>query len=108
MAPFPDPSGETAKPGADLQVQRRPPALRAWLAGGVAAAVAAGLLTWLVLSDRLDLGRLIRVGPSWSLAAVVGLALASMVVPAWRWQLLLKAQGLNEPFGRILRLTWVG
>jgi len=108
MAPFPDPSDETAEPRADLQVRRRTPAWRAWPVWGVKAAVAAGLLTWLVLSDRLDLGRLIRVGPSWSLAAVVGLALASMVVPAWRWQLLLKAQGLNEPFGRILRLTWVG
>src|SRR5215472_2867404 len=107
MAPFPDPSGETAKPGADLQVQRRSPASRAWLVWGAKAAVAAGLLTWLVLSDRLDLGRLIRIGPSWSLAALVALTLASMVAPAWRWQLLLKAQGLNEPFGRILRLTWV-
>jgi uncharacterized membrane protein YbhN (UPF0104 family) len=81
---------------------------RGWIAWIAKAGVAVGLLVWLVLSDRLDFIRLIRVGPSWSMATLVAFALASMVLPAWRWQLLLKAQGLSEPFGRILRLTWVG
>src|SRR5438105_3399441 len=94
---------QTAVPG-----ERRPAPWRGWLIWGAKATVAIGLLTWLILSGRLDFMRLVQIGPSWSMAGLVALSFGSMFLPAWRWQLLLKAQGIHEPFGRILRLTWVG
>ncbi len=86
----------------------RPPAWRGWAISTVKVAVAAGLLAWLVLSGRLDFTRLLHAAPTWSMAGVAALTLTSMALPAWRWHMLLKAQGLNEPFWRVLRLTWVG
>ena len=99
---------DAIEPVAAVQTERRPSAWRGRLVWGAKVAVAIGLLTWLVWSGKLDFARLVRVGPSWSMAALVALTFGSMVLPAWRWQLLLKAQGLHEPLTRILRLTWVG
>src|SRR5438552_1736540 len=108
MASSPVTTPDAAEPEAAALPEPRSSAWRRWLVWGAKAAVAIGLLTWLVWSGRLDFSRLLWVGPSWSMAALVALTFGSMVLPAWRWQLLLKAQGIHEPFGRILRLTWVG
>jgi uncharacterized membrane protein YbhN (UPF0104 family) len=108
MASAPVPTLDAPQPEAAVRSAPRPSAWRGRLVWGAKVAVAAGLLAWLVLSGRLDVARLFRVGPSWALLGLVALTAGSMALPAWRWQLLLKAQGLHEPFWRVLRLTWVG
>jgi uncharacterized membrane protein YbhN (UPF0104 family) len=76
------------------------------LAGKIALAVS--LLTWLLLSGRLQLGRLASVSLDWRLAVLLALVAGSMILPAFRWWWLLRIQGLREPLGKILRLTWAG
>lgn len=77
-----------------------------WLV--VRVAVAAGLLVALWASGRLGLGHLARLEASWSLAALVGLVGGSLLLPVWRWWLLLRVQGIPEPVGRTLWMTWAG
>ena len=36
------------------------------------------------------------------------LVAASLLLPVWRWWLLLRIQGIKEPLGRVLWLTWAG
>jgi uncharacterized membrane protein YbhN (UPF0104 family) len=72
------------------------------------AALAVGLLAWLVGSGRLDLSRIGQLRPSPWFAALAVLGLASMVLPIWRWWLLLRVQGFREPFAGVARLTWAG
>jgi glycosyltransferase 2 family protein len=71
-------------------------------------ALAAGLLVWLARSGKLDFGRLLSIPLSGDLALLVGLLFGSLALPACRWWWLLRIQGLREPFGRVLLLTWAG
>lgn len=70
--------------------------------------LAGGLLAWLVLSCRLQLGRLASVSLDWRFAVLLALVAGSMVVPAFRWWWLLRIQGLREPAWKIVSLTWAG
>jgi uncharacterized membrane protein YbhN (UPF0104 family) len=70
--------------------------------------LAAGLLAWLVLSGRLQLGRLAAVPLGGELAALAALVAGALLLPVLRWWWLLRIQGLREPLGSVLRLTWAG
>jgi uncharacterized protein (TIRG00374 family) len=74
----------------------------------VKVAVAIGLVAWLVLSGRLQLSRLASIRLCWPLVALFALVAGSLIIPAIRWWWLLRIQGLNEPLGKIFRLTWSG
>jgi uncharacterized membrane protein YbhN (UPF0104 family) len=62
----------------------------------------------LALSGKLQFGRLASVSLDWRFAALLTLVAGSMIVPAFRWWWLLRIQGLREPLGTVLRLTWAG
>lgn len=70
--------------------------------------VAVGLLVWLVKSGRLDLH--ILFSTPLSLFHVLGMVvlLVGMVMQAWRWWWLLKAQQIGLSFQRTLGLVWIG
>jgi len=70
--------------------------------------VAAGLLSWLFTSGRLDFSVLARA-ESYVLLAIAGLVtLASMLVLVWRWVWLIRIQGLSIPTWTAMRFTWFG
>ena len=70
----------------------------------VAKIVVSGGLLWLLLR-RVDLGQLWATArtasPAW-LAAALGLYLIMCVVSAWRWRILLRAQGVYMSLGRLV------
>jgi uncharacterized membrane protein YbhN (UPF0104 family) len=70
--------------------------------------LAGGLLTWLALSGRLQIGRLALVPLNSRLAMLLALVAGAMIVPAVRWWWLLRVQDLREPLGKVVRLTWAG
>jgi uncharacterized membrane protein YbhN (UPF0104 family) len=65
--------------------------------------VSAGLLY--VLFQRIDLGKLWLLlkgaSPGWIVAAL-GVYLVMLLVATWRWRVLLRAQHVDVPFGRLL------
>ena len=71
-------------------------------------AIAVGLIAALAATDRLGLSRLAELPLSGSLGLLIAILLGSMFLPVIRWWLLLRVQGVGEPFGRVLRLTWAG
>ena len=76
---------------------------RTVLMSALKAAVSVALL-WLLFS-RVDLARLWSVARKASalwLVAALALYLAMVLISAWRWGLLLKAQGLDFSFGRLM------
>ncbi len=72
------------------------------------AVVAAGLLTWLVKSGRLDFGILFStpLSPFHGLGMLV--LFIAMVLQAWRWWWLLTVQRIDLSFPRTLGLVWIG
>lgn len=76
--------------------------LRAFIAPVLKAVVSVALL-WILFS-RVDMGRLWSVArtaaPAWLAAALV-LYLLMVLTSAWRWGLLLRAQGLRFSFGTL-------
>lgn len=70
--------------------------------------VAAGLITWLVLSGRLDFSLL--GGHLVNLVSLGGVALiaANFVLAALRWHWLLGLQGGGFSYLRVLRWSWIG
>lgn len=70
--------------------------------------VAVGLLSWLLFSGQLELGRLASVRFSGELGLLMMLTLGSMALPALRWWWLLRIQQLREPLGTVIALTWAG
>ena len=78
-----------------------------WLAL-LRVAVAVGLIAALAATGRLGLDRLAALPLSDSLGILIAILLGSMLLPVVRWWLLLRVQGVGEPFGRVLRLTWAG
>jgi len=81
---------------------------RAGLFALLRIAVAVGLIAALAATGRLGLERLVELPLSWSLALLAVVLLGSMFLPVIRWWLLLRVQGVGEPFGRVLWLTWAG
>jgi uncharacterized membrane protein YbhN (UPF0104 family) len=72
---------------------------RSLLLSGVKAAVSIGLLYLLI--SRVDVSRLWSVARTASpllLAAALGLYFAGILVSAWRWRILLRAQHVELPF----------
>jgi len=73
-------------------------------------AIAAGVLALLVRSGLLDVRKLsqnIAGGWHW-ISLSIGLFLVVITVTAWRWNLLLRAQGIEIPYMLAVRLTFVG
>ena len=72
------------------------------------ALVAAGLLTWLIKSGRLDFGALFStpLSPFHGLGMLV--LFVAMVLQAWRWWWLLRVQRIELSFPRTLGLVWIG
>jgi len=72
------------------------------------ALVALGLLMWLVKSGRLDLHVLVSTPLSVLHWLGMLVLLMGMVMQAWRWWWLLKAQQIALSFQRTLGLVWIG
>lgn len=70
--------------------------------------VAAGLLTWLVQSGRLDFSILLStpLSPFHGLGLLV--LFMGMVLQAWRWWWLLRIQRIGLSLPRTLGLVWIG
>ena len=81
-----------------------------WLLVKVVGSVA--FLWWVFRSvdDKALLGAnlltLLR-SPGWMAAGLLS-ALVALLTAAWRWQILLRMQGIRESFGALLRLTFYG
>lgn len=70
--------------------------------------VAAGLLTWLCASGRLDLSSLRDLRDArYLVLAAVSLGLG-MVLPIWRWLALLRIQKLDLELDKAISMTWLG
>jgi len=70
--------------------------------------VAAGLLTWLFSSGRLDFSSLLKIHHWEYIWLAGGMLLLSMVLPVWRWHWLLQMQQLRMGWLTALRMTWLG
>jgi uncharacterized protein (TIRG00374 family) len=64
------------------------------------------LLCW-TIDWRDSFARLGAVSWPWTAAALL-LVFACIAISAWKWQLLLRAQGIRVGLPRLLRLYWVG
>ena len=73
-------------------------------------ALGLGLLAYLSASDVMDWGRLAGLGRAWplALAALGCLALAAIVLGAWRLCLLMRPHRLHLSFAASVRLTLIG
>src|SRR5688572_15071220 len=76
-------------------VQRSGGSLSKWLFLAAKCAIAAGLVAWLWQSGRLDFGQLARVRADGPMLGVLVGQLIVLVVPLFRWALLLRATGLS-------------
>lgn len=72
------------------------------------ACVAIAILVWLARSGKLDLARMAGAMAHWPLLAViVAVIYLQIVITAWRWELLLRAQGFMIGFGLAVRLNLI-
>jgi uncharacterized membrane protein YbhN (UPF0104 family) len=70
---------------------------------------AAGILTWMASSGKLNLAQVGRSLAQWPLMlAIVALAYSQVAISAWRWSLLLQAQDIHLPYRRTWGLTMIG
>ncbi len=71
--------------------------------------LAAGILTWMASSGKLNLAQVARSLAHWPLMlAIVALAYSQVGISAWRWNLLLRAQDIQLPYRRAWGLTMIG
>jgi glycosyltransferase 2 family protein len=70
--------------------------------------VALGLLYWLVVSDRLDVGRFLALQFSLPLLCVFVGQLAMMIITLLRWQILLRPHGIYLKFFETIHLGFMG
>ena len=82
-----------------------PSPLRRRLILAAKIALAVGLLAWLLVSGRLQLGRLAAVSLDRRFAVLLALVAGSMIVPAFRWWWLLRIQGLRQPLRKVFRYS---
>ena len=70
---------------------------------------AAGLLTWMARSGRLNLS---QVGAAWThwptLMGVMALMYTQIAIASWRWKYLLHAQDVHVPYREAISLTMIG
>ena len=83
-------------------------ARRSWLATGLKLSIGFGLLAYLILSGRLRVSAFSNVRLGWEVAAMAALVVGALFLPCIRWQVLLRYQGIEVPFGRAVKLTWIG
>ncbi len=68
-----------------------------------------GILAWMISSGKIDLHQLGRSLAHWALMlAILALAYAQILITAWRWRLLLRAQEIPLSFNRAWGLTMIG
>ena len=68
-----------------------------------------GLFTWMVVSGKLNLAAVGRSLADWPLMlGILGLGYTQVAITTWRWDLLLRAQNIRLPFGRLWSLTMIG
>jgi uncharacterized membrane protein YbhN (UPF0104 family) len=71
-------------------------------------AVAAALLSWLFASGKLDFSPLRSIRHRGFLVLSVGALGLSMLLPVWRWLMLVKLQELELAWGPAIGMTWMG
>ena len=70
---------------------------------------AVGLIAWLAQRGAVDTQTLLGVlARPLTLGPVVLLAMLGISMSAWRWQLLVRAEGIPMPLKAALQLTWIG
>lgn len=80
-----------------------------WIGTAAKFALAAALLIWLGRRGNLSLSRLAEAATHWpQLLAIVVIFYFEVFVSAWRWNLLLGAQGLSIALPESLSLTMIG
>jgi len=80
-----------------------------WVRVAAKLTLAAALLMWMMTSGRLDLSRLAQATAHWPLLlAIVTIYYVEIYVMAWRWNLLLGAQGLQLSLQQAFSLTMIG
>jgi uncharacterized protein (TIRG00374 family) len=80
-----------------------------WIRTAAKVSLAAALLIWMIISGRLDLSRLAGTTAHWpQLLAIVTIFYVEVYVMAWRWNLLLGAQGLQLSSQQAFSLTMIG
>jgi uncharacterized protein (TIRG00374 family) len=85
------------------------PSSSRWLRIAAKFGVAAALLVWLSRRGDLNLSRLAGAVAHWPyLLAILVVFYFEMVVTAWRWNLLLGAQGIVVSFQKAFSLTMIG
>jgi hypothetical protein len=71
--------------------------------------VAAALMAWMIHSGKLDAGQVAAAVRHWrETAGVVLTFIVTIAITAWRWNLLLKAQGVRIGFRDAFSLTMIG
>src|ERR1700732_3994379 len=71
--------------------------------------LAAGILTWMASSGKLNLAQVGRSLSQWPLMlAIVALGYSAGGVSSWRWNRLLRAQDIHLPYRRAWGLTMIG
>ncbi len=79
------------------------------LAPTLKVAFAVGLIVWMVRSGRLDLSQLAGALERWHDLAGIAVIYSMVVgITAWRWNLLLRAQGIQMCFREAFSLTMIG
>jgi glycosyltransferase 2 family protein len=99
-----EPQGLALKSGS-----RRGGGIMRWFGGLAKAGVAITvfLLIGFAVDWRGSLGRLVGIGPGWIALATV-LALAGLLLSAWRWERLLRVLGPGLGLYAALKVYWVG
>ncbi len=83
--------------------------MKRYILPALKAALAIGLIAWLLSSGRLDFEQLRKVREGWPwLLASFALFGGVLTLAATRWRLLLRAQGIDYPFHDALSLTLIG
>src|SRR5438270_1933004 len=83
--------------------------MRKYAASLLKAGLAIGILVWLARSGKLNLSRMAGALEHWPmLLIIVAVVYLQIAVTAWRWSLLLRAQGFCIGPGQAVRLNLIG
>lgn len=78
-----------------------------WRTIGIVVAVVGGILLFAGTLWAIDLSKLwtaIRAIAPWQFGVFLLLSLLNFTLQVWRWNVLLKAQGIQRPFGRLVEM----
>src|SRR5262249_29123467 len=71
--------------------------------------LAVALISWMIGSGKLNLAQVVGAATHWpELLAMAAVAYAQLALTAWRWNLLLDAQGVALTFRQVFSLTMIG